>query len=130
MHTIDTLHAPVIVFHAIEPMTVQDVQAMIDIAEKLLNAGEAFALIMTIDGGDSKQREKGANAMLVRWIKQHKSTFSRLCAGVASVVPTSALLALYRPMAKIAGPRMYGCPVEVFTSLEEALDWANSQLKK
>lgn len=126
MHTIDTSHLPVLVIHTIEPMMLADAEAMREAIEGLVKKNEKFSVIMTTDGGDGKNRERGVNSSLMKWIKENKVAFSQLCVCVASVVPNSAMLAFYRPMAKIAGPRMYGCPVEIFVELDEALKWSRS----
>lgn len=124
MHAIDKTHLPILVVHTIEPMLLVDVQAIVNATAELIVKKEPFALVIINDGGDCKKRERGVNAYMMNWLKEHKADFSRLCAGVASVFPTSALLALYKPMMKLTGPRMYGCPVEVFTKLDDALGWA------
>lgn len=49
---------------------------------------------------------------------------------MASVVPTSALMAIYQPMMKVVGKRMYGFPLEMFTNIEQARAWAAGQLAK
>lgn len=114
--------------HSIEPIMIADMQAIADAGDKLLAAGEPFALVMVSDGGDSKGRERGANAMLTQWVKQNKPELERLCAGMASVVPTSALMAIYKPMMKTIGSRMYGFPLEMFTDFGKAQAWAAGKL--
>lgn len=64
MHTIDQSNHPVIVIHTFEPIAKADMQAIADLGNGLLAAGQPFALVMVSDGGDSKNRERGANAML------------------------------------------------------------------
>jgi hypothetical protein len=130
MHTIDHSRKPVVIMRTIEPIQVTDMQAIADAGDKLLAAGQPFALVMVSDGGDSKQRERGANAMLTQWVKANKPELERLCAGMASVVPTSAPMAIYKPMMKTIGSRMYGFPLEMFTDIEEACAWAQGQLAK
>jgi hypothetical protein len=130
MHKIDTRQHPVIIMYTIEPIMVADMQAIAENGNALLAAGQPFALVMVSDGGDSKGRERGANAMLTQWVKQNKPQLEQLCAGMASVVPTSALMAIYKPMMKTIGSRMYGFPLEMFTDIEEARHWAQNQLSK
>ncbi|MCW5878074.1 MAG: hypothetical protein KIS80_04320 [Anaerolineales bacterium] len=128
MHKIDIEHKPVYVFHSIEPVMKADMQAIIEMGNQLIAENEPFALVMVSVGEDSKDREKGANAMLTQWVKESKSELQRLCAGMASVVATSRLMAIYKPIMKSVGSRMYGFPLEMFTDIEEAKQWARGQL--
>lgn len=131
MHTIDHTNHPVIVIHTYEPITIADMSAIRETGSALLAAGQPFALVIVMsDGGDTKNRERGANTMLTQWVKQNKPQLERLCAGMASVVPNSALMAIYQPMMKVVGKRMYGFPLEMFTDLQEAKTWAQAQLAK
>ncbi len=66
--------------------------------------------------------------MMTKWIKQVKPDLQRLCAGAASVVANSQLLAIYQPIMKTLGSRMYGFPLAIFTDIEEARQWAHGQL--
>lgn len=129
MHKIDLTQHPIVIMHSIEPILIADMQAIADGGNKLLAAGQPFALVMVSDGGDSKGRERGANAMLTQWVKQNKPELERLCAGMASVVPTRALMAVYKPMMKTIGSRMYGFPLEMFTDIGEATEWARNKLQ-
>lgn len=130
MHKIDDLRHPVVIMHTFEPIMKADIEAIAEAGNRLLAAGQPFALVMVSDGGDGKQRERGANAMLTQWVKANKPKLEKLCAGMASVVPTNALLAIYKPMMRTVGARMYGFPLEMFTDTEEALAWAAGQLAK
>jgi hypothetical protein len=103
MHKIDTSRKPVYIMHTMEPIMLADMQAIADAGSALIAAGQPFALVMVSDGGDSKQRARGANAALTQWVKANKPELERLCAGMASVVPTSALMAIYKPIMKTVG---------------------------
>lgn len=128
MHKIDYQHQPVIVVHTIEPMMKADVEAIITAAQDLIDQGRHFALVIVSDGGDSKQREQGANGLLMQWAKANKAAMETYCAGMASVVPSSALLAIYQPMMKVVGARLYGFPLAMFTSEADARTWAGERL--
>lgn len=128
MYKIDTSHYPVVIVHTIEPAMKADMEAIIEAGQKLLAQNEPFALVMVSDGGESKERERGANSMITKWIKDNKVEFNRLCAGMASVVPTSALLAIYKPVMKTVGARMYKFPLDIFTDIEQARQWAAARL--
>ena len=128
MHTIDYRHHPIIVVHTIEPMMKADVEAITVAAQALIDQGQHFALVMVSDGGDSKERERGANGLLMQWAKANKAAMEAYCAGMASVVPSSALLAVYQPMMKVIGARMYGFPLATFTSEAEARAWAGQPM--
>jgi hypothetical protein len=130
MHKIEHEYHPIIVMHTFEPIMKADMQAIAEAGNQLLAAGEPFALVMVSDGGDGKNRERGANAMLTQWVKANKPKLEQLCAGMASVVPTSALLAIYKPVMRTVGARMYGFPLEMFTDVEEARAWASGQLAR
>ncbi|MFZ5910264.1 MAG: hypothetical protein ACOYYU_09640 [Chloroflexota bacterium] len=78
-------------------MLLADTQAMMSAAAELIEKNEPFALVITNDGGDSKKRERGANAYMMAWLKDNKADFNRLCAGVANVVPNNALLFYTNP---------------------------------
>lgn len=128
MHKINEQHHPVIIMHTFEPIMKADMEAIAAAGNRLLAAGQPFALVMVSDGGDGNNRERGANAMLTQWVKANKPKLQELCAGMASVVPTSALLAIYKPMMRTVGARMYGFPLEMFTDIDEARRWAEGQL--
>lgn len=64
---------PVYVFHSIEPVIKADMQAIVEMGNQLIAENEPFALVMVSVGEDSKDREKGANAMLTQWVKESKS---------------------------------------------------------
>jgi hypothetical protein len=128
MHTIDRSHLPVMIVHTSEPMTLADAEAIQAAGVELLERQQPFALILSSAGGDHQQRERGVNARLTQWLKANKPHFERWCVGLATVVPTARLLALYKPMVKMLGPRLYGCPAEIFTDLEAARVWAQGRL--
>jgi hypothetical protein len=130
MHTIDTSHLPILILHTADPMSMADAEAIIAAGNELIGRQQPFGLIMATAGGDNKQREKGVNAYMTRWLKDNKPHFERWCAGLATVVPTAPMLALYRPMVKLLGPRMYGCQAEIFTDVGLALQWSQDQLAK
>ncbi|MCW5876027.1 MAG: hypothetical protein KIS85_04005 [Anaerolineales bacterium] len=130
MHKIDVSQKPVYILHSIEPLMKEDAQAIIDMGEELIAANQPFALVIVNVGEHDEGRERGANAMMTQWVKKAKPGLERLCAGAASVVANSHLLSIYQPIMKTVGARMYGFPLELFTDIEEATQWARGQLER
>lgn len=128
MHTIDTSQNPLVVVHTFEPIMKADMFAITGAGDALIAKGQPFALVIVNDGGDGKAREKGANAVLTQWVKDNKPALQRLCVGMASVVPTSAMLAIYKPLVKKVAGKMYGFPFEMFTDTAEAQAWVTARL--
>ncbi len=128
MHKIDASQSPLIVMHTFEPIMKADMFAITTAGDELIAKGERFALVIVNDGGDGKQRERGANAVLTQWVKDNKPALQRLCVGMASVVPTSAMLAIYKPLVQKVAGKMYGFPFDMFTDIEQARAWVNTKL--
>ncbi|MBX3047288.1 MAG: hypothetical protein KF698_09855 [Anaerolineales bacterium] len=128
MHKIDASQSPLIVMHTYEPIMKADMYAITDAGDELIAKGERFALVIVNDGGDGKEREKGANAVLTQWVKDNKPALQRLCVGMASVVPTSAMLAIYKPLVQKVAGKMYGFPFDMFTDIEQARAWVSGRL--
>ncbi|QYK51203.1 MAG: hypothetical protein KF701_01615 [Anaerolineales bacterium] len=128
MHKIDASQSPLIVMHTYEPIMKADMYAITHAGDELIAKGERFALVIVNDGGDGKEREKGANAVLTQWVKDNKPALQRLCVGMASVVPTSAMLAIYKPLVQKVAGKMYGFPFDMFTDIEQARAWGSGRL--
>ncbi|MCW5874765.1 MAG: hypothetical protein KIS88_09000 [Anaerolineales bacterium] len=128
MHKIDASQSPLIVMHTYEPIMKADMFAITGAGDELIAQGKPFALVIVNDGGDGKEREKGANAVLTQWVKDKKPDLQRLCVGMASVVPTSAMLAFYGPLVKKVASKMYGFPFEMFMDVDDARAWVSARL--
>jgi len=128
MHKIDASLSPLIVMHTYEPIMKADMHAITSAGDELIAKGQPFALVIVNDGGDGKEREKGANAVLTQWVKDNKPELQRLCVGMASVVPTSAMLAIYKPLVQKVAGKMYGFPFDMFTDIEQARAWVSAKL--
>lgn len=128
MHKIDASESPLIVMHTYEPIMKADMFAITEAGDGLIAQGKRFALVIVNDGGEGKEREKGANAVLTQWVKDKKPDLQRLCVGMASVVPTNAMLAFYGPLVKKVASTMYGFPFEMFTDVDDARSWVSARL--
>lgn len=128
MHKIDASQSPLIVMHTYEPIMKADMYAITSAGDELIAKGQRFALVIVNDGGDGKEREKGANAVLTQWVKDNKPKLQELCVGMASVVPTSAMLAFYKPLVQKVAGKMYGFPFDMFTDVEQARAWVSARL--
>lgn len=128
MHKIDASENPLIVMHTYEPIMKADMFAITSAGDELIAKGQPFGLVIVNDGGDGKEREKGANAVLTQWVKDNKPALQRLCVGMATVVPTSAMLAIYKPLVQKVAGKMYGFPFDMFTDVEQARSWVHAKL--
>ncbi|MEM9818404.1 MAG: ABC transporter ATP-binding protein, partial [Cyanobacteria bacterium P01_D01_bin.6] len=103
--------------------------------EEWLAKRERFALVLQRKDAEAAEqagkRSPVAKQMRkegIAWTKVHKPEISQYCAGVAMVPDSAKLIKLWGPMVAKVTQNMYGCPGKVFSSLDEAKDWAAEQL--
>lgn len=103
--------------------------------EEWLAKQEPFALVLQRDDAEAAE-EQGKRSPEVKqmrkegiaWTKAHKPQISEYCAGVAMVPDSAKLIKLWGPIVGKITQNMYGCPGQVFGSLDEAKGWAAAQL--
>ncbi|WP_289501530.1 STAS/SEC14 domain-containing protein [Gloeocapsopsis sp. IPPAS B-1203] len=117
---------PIITFTYEGRMTMDDANQYISKLEELITQKEPFAILAIAHEDNSKNREKGVNSTIGKWIKYNKPQLTKFCFGYATVT-TSTVFALYKPMTKLIGTKMMGCPCDVFVSVEEAIAWLEQQ---
>lgn len=64
------------------------------------------------------------------WCNPHKEKIACSCAGIAVVIVSSRLLALYKPVTALSTKKGYGCPGHVFSGEAEAQEWLKVLLLK
>lgn len=122
-----TEEIPIITFAYKGRMTMDDANQYISKLEELISRGEPFAVLAIAHEDNSKNREKGVNSTISKWIKQNKAHLAKLCFGYVTVTSSSTVFALYKPMTKLIGTKMMGCSCDVFQSVEEAIAWLEQQ---
>ena len=126
MHTIDDSQFPCIVIEFDSPMSVVSAQALFAYFDQVLARKQRFALIMfsNVEG----QHERGVAKMQKDWLNAHRSVFGEYCVGLAMVTQSTRFIALYKLMAGQIIKRMYNCPGQLFTDLDQAQIWLQAQL--
>jgi hypothetical protein len=122
-----TEEIPIVTFTYEGRMTMDDANQYISKLEELIARGEPFAVLAIAHEDNSKNREKGVNQTIGKWIKHNKAQLTKLCFGYVTVTSSSTVFALYKPMTKLIGTKMMGCPCDVFQSVEEAMAWLEQQ---
>jgi hypothetical protein len=83
-----------------------------------------------MDSSVEGQHERGAAKMQKDWLKVHREQLEQYCVGLAMVTQSSRFIALYKLAAGQIIKRMYNCPGQMFTNLDEANAWLQNQLEK
>jgi hypothetical protein len=122
-----TEESPIITFIYEGRMTLEDANQYVTTMNQAIAQNQPFAILSVANEDNSKNRDKGVNQLMGKWVKEHKPQIAKLCFGYATVTNSSALFALYKPMAKMLGSKMMGCPCDVFQSMDEAIAWLNDQ---
>ena len=104
-------------------MTMDDANQYISKLDEVIAREKPFAVLTIANEDNSKNRDKGVNQALGKWVKHNKPQFAKLCFGYVTVTSSSAVFALYKPMTKLIGTKMMGCPCDVFQSMDEAIAW-------
>ncbi|MCU0490386.1 MAG: hypothetical protein MUD01_02165 [Chloroflexaceae bacterium] len=129
MVNVDTTHWPLL--HIIYPdvLTEADVDTYTEAMDAALARGEPFAVSLTVtDAYFEQERNTAVSNKSMKWLKQAKPALSEHCRGMALVVPSEERRAQYGPTMEKTGPHVYGCPVAMFLSHDEAVAWMDSQL--
>lgn len=135
MVTIDDSRWPLVSVRIQGVSTLAEMTRFYSCFEKWLAKQERFVLVLQRDDTEVADaqgtRSPEAKQILkegIAWTKAHKPEISQYCAGVAMVPGSTKLLAIRGPMMAKIMQNMYGCPVKVLGSLDEAKTWAMEQL--
>lgn len=114
--------------------TVEDTERYIARWEEWLSRAEAngkpFAVEMISLHGEQPRQNREARRLNDRWHKENRERVGRWCAGIATVVKSSRLLALFQPIAARYVKRTMGCPGRIFATREEARAWLDEMLRR
>jgi len=122
-----TEEKPIITFVYEGRMTMDDAKQYISKLDEVIARQEPFAVLAIAHEDNSKNRDKGVNQVIGKWIKRNKPQLTKLCLGYVTVTSSSAVFALYKPMTKLIGTKMMGCPCDVLQSMDEAITWLNQK---
>ena len=129
MYEVDEAQWPVLVIRMSEHLTMQDAEGYLAAIGSALQRREPFAVMIVSEQSDQNNREKGVNKFMTEWLKQHRPQLVQHCRAVAYVMTHASLLAFYKAIIRASGPRMYGCPADMFLTLDEALAWVTGKLQ-
>ncbi|WP_238654584.1 hypothetical protein [Paenibacillus piscarius] len=128
--TIDEADWPLVRISLEESFDQQTVGEYINYWEDLLARRTPFGLLMIQPGERGERPAKEISKQYVDWCKAHKAEISATCAGIAVVMQSARLLALYKPVTALSTKKFYGCPGGAFSSEEEAAGWLDMLLTK
>jgi hypothetical protein len=126
--TIDDSRWPVWVMTVREQQTLAGVEAWITAFESALAKQEAFVIVMLNEDSQPSTRPDPAVAnRSMTWLNQVRPRIATHCRGVAYALASEESRAIAEQMAA-HGDRLYGCPVTVVSTLDQALAWAEDRL--
>lgn len=135
MLTLDDSRWPIVTAHFQGSDTLPEMQQFLEHFESWLKRREPFALIIRRDQSEAAEAKgklsdeaKRIRKISMDWNKTHKSDCSQYCVGIAMVPDSTKMLAIMRPVATKVIQSMYGCPGNVFASVEEAETWTKEKL--
>jgi iron complex transport system substrate-binding protein len=113
--------------------TVEDTEEYIARWEEWLDRAEAsgrpFAVEMISLHDEQPRQNREARKLNTRWHKENREHVAGCCAGIATVVKSSRLLALFQTIAAGYVKRTMGCPGSIFASRDEARTWLDERLR-
>lgn len=128
MYRFDESGWPVVEIEASGTTTVADVEEYFARWESWLSRREPLGVVLRYRGEEQGKPDKEARRLSNRWHKENRELTGRYCAGVAAVVESSKLVAVYKPIASTVMRKMMGCPGGVFSTYEEAVRWISERL--
>ncbi|WNS43763.1 hypothetical protein [Paenibacillus sp. MMS20-IR301] len=128
--TADESNWPLVRISLGETFDQETVEEYIAYWEAVLSRRTPFGLLMIQTGERGDRPAKEVTKHYMDWCKAHKEEIASVCAGIAVVMPTAKLLALYKPVTALSTKKMYGCPGGAFGSEEEAAGWLQGLLNK
>ncbi|MNC20279.1 hypothetical protein D3C81_1661770 [compost metagenome] len=87
-----------------------------------LAGNTTVGLIMNQQGERWERPDREVTKLYMDWYKAHKELF-RCCTGIAGVMSSSKLLALYKPVTALSTKKMYSCPGNFLSGEAEARQW-------
>jgi hypothetical protein len=128
MYTFDESGWPVVRMEAAGDTGLADVEEYVRRWEGWLSGSEKLGVILIYGDEEQGKVEKSARKLSNRWHKENRERIGELCVGVAGVVKSSKLLALYKPIASRIMKKRMGCPGAVFDDEREAEAWLRERL--
>lgn len=110
MYRFDESGWPVVEIEASGTTTVADVEEYFARWESWLSRREPLGVVLRYRGEEQGKPDKEARRLSNRWHKENRELTGRYCAGVAAVVESSKLVAVYKPIASTVMRKMMGCP--------------------
>lgn len=98
--------------------------------ERWLDRGEPMAVMMVYGGEEQEKLGKEVRKLSNQWHKENRDRIGQRCAGVAMVLRSSKLMAIYKPIVARATKKRMGCPGQVFDNREEARAWLEERLSE
>lgn len=130
--TYDESQWPIVQLNIPPQPTRQDVDGLLTRLDSIFARQDPFAAVLTTNVSDDAplKQDKEASKKMMQWIKEKKPLFTEYCQGIVYVIENApGRYATMKVFSKVAGPRMYGCPINVTQSTEDAYAWATQQLQ-
>jgi len=90
--------------------------------------GEPFAVEMISLHDEQPKQNREARRLNNRWHKENRQRVATHCAGIATVVKSPKLLALFNPVAARYVKHTMGCSGRLFPTRDEARAWLGERL--
>jgi len=129
MVTVDESHWPILAILFPGPLSEDDVDVYNGALERAIASGEPFgaAMVSTPEYLFAPPNNAVSNKSM-KWLKQHKPALSTTCCGIAMIVHDEQHRSAMAPKVAMQGEKVYGCPLGLFGSLEEAQVWLYAQI--
>lgn len=108
-----------------------DADELLATLEGVFSRQQPFTAVLTANMRDDvrPKHDKETGKRLTQWVKQNKPRFSQYCRGIVYVVANApGQYAAVKLFSKVAGPRLYGCPINAEQTIEAGFAWATKQL--
>jgi hypothetical protein len=120
---------PVAVLRYSENYGDAEVRAFLADMTALLGRGEPFALaIVTHPAQFARTLSPETHRAYALGVKGNRGAMQRLCRGLAFVVADEGARDAYAAKVAANGPKVFGAPMRVFTTLREARAWLATRL--
>jgi hypothetical protein len=109
--------------------TVADAEAWIAAFEAALARDEPFAAVLvSLRDGPAPKSDPAAAHRSMTWLNEARPRLAERVRGVAYVLASAEERAAAEAIVP-NGERLYGCPVAVLDSLDDAVEWAQAQVR-
>jgi len=115
----DLTHWPLVITLEQGRSSLDDTRALLDGWNHWLARGAPFATLRMFTGAELLLPPPGAPQLLKQWLQQQSEAIRQYCAGMATVVPISALARVR----KMNAEKLFRVPAASFDKPRHALDW-------